>query len=157
MEFITHAQAEAHTHSDGVDAEMLALYAGAAELAAMNFINRRVFADKDSLALAIDAIPAALADADAAYDAAREAAYLLDGSARAAALSAACAERESASERARETYAGIVITDDIVAAMLLILGHLFRNREDVITGETVAQVPMGAHALLWPYRRGLGV
>lgn len=50
----------------------------------------------------------------------------------------------------------IVVNDAIRAAVLLITGHLFRNREDV-TGEAAHQLPSGAHSLLWPHRRGLGV
>ncbi|RXE13584.1 phage gp6-like head-tail connector protein, partial [Xanthomonas perforans] len=44
----------------------------------------------------------------------------------------------------------------ITAAVLLIAGHLFRNRE-AVTDETANQLPLGAHALLWPHRVGLGV
>lgn len=53
----------------------------------------------------------------------------------------------------------MVITRPILAAILLILGHLYRTREDVQTGQGAAavQIPMGAHSLLWPYRVGLGV
>jgi hypothetical protein len=50
----------------------------------------------------------------------------------------------------------ILVNDAIRAAVLLITGHLFRNREDV-TGEATYQLPSGAHSLLWPHRRGLGV
>jgi hypothetical protein len=52
----------------------------------------------------------------------------------------------------------ILANDSIRAGVLLMLGHLYRTREDVqgSDGATV-QVPMGAHSLLWPYRIGLGV
>lgn len=50
----------------------------------------------------------------------------------------------------------MVVNDAIRAAILLISGHLYRNREDVVA-ESVTQLPMGAHSLLWPYRVGLGV
>lgn len=159
MPLITPEQAAMQTHADGVDADMLALWSGAAERAAMNFLNRRVFADAAELAAAVALVSAALTEADAAYELAREAAEEMDGSARCAALRAACALREVAVEEARATYAGIVVTDDVLSAMLLILGHLYRNREAVVTGQGAAAVelPMGAHSLLWPYRIGLGV
>lgn len=53
----------------------------------------------------------------------------------------------------------MVVNAPVVAAILLILGHLYRTREDVQTGQGAAavQIPMGAHSLLWPYRVGLGV
>lgn len=52
----------------------------------------------------------------------------------------------------------ILVNDSIKAAILLMLGHLYRTREEVqgSDGATI-QVPMGAHSLLWPYRIGLGV
>lgn len=52
----------------------------------------------------------------------------------------------------------MLVNDSIRAAVLLLLGHLYRTREEVqgSDGATV-QVPLGAHSLLWPYRIGLGV
>ncbi|WP_313319584.1 head-tail connector protein [Stenotrophomonas sp.] len=52
----------------------------------------------------------------------------------------------------------MLVNDSIRAAVLLLLGHLYRTREEVqgSDGATV-QVPLGAHSLLWPYRTGLGV
>lgn len=50
----------------------------------------------------------------------------------------------------------MLVNDAIRAAVLLIAGHLYRNREDVVA-ESVTQLPMGAHSLLWPYRVALGV
>ena len=46
----------------------------------------------------------------------------------------------------------IVCTDMIRAGILLILGDLYTNREDVMTG-TVTQLPTGAAACLRPMRR----
>lgn len=45
----------------------------------------------------------------------------------------------------------------VCQAILLIVGHLYANREDVVVGAAVAELPQGSKALLWPYRRGLGV
>ncbi len=50
----------------------------------------------------------------------------------------------------------MVVNAAIQAAILLILGHLYANREEVMPG-TATKVPFGAHALLQPYRVGLGV
>lgn len=52
---------------------------------------------------------------------------------------------------------GIVINAAITAALLLIAGHLYANREDVVSGVSVAQLPSGAQHLLQPYRVGMGV
>ena len=46
----------------------------------------------------------------------------------------------------------ILLNDDVKAAMLLLIGHWYANRESVVIGETVAQVPLAVEALLQPYR-----
>ena len=53
--------------------------------------------------------------------------------------------------------AGIVINPAIQAALLLIVGQLYANREAVLAGVSVAQLPNGSQYLLQPYRAGLGV
>jgi len=53
--------------------------------------------------------------------------------------------------------AGIVINPAIQAALLLIVGHLYANREDVLAGVSVAQLPNGSQYLMQPYRSGMGV
>ena len=39
-----------------------------------------------------------------------------------------------------------------ISAMLLIIGHLYANREDVVSGKTVSEVPMASKYLMDPYR-----
>lgn len=54
----------------------------------------------------------------------------------------------------------IIIAPSITAACLLILGHLYANREDTITGvnaTSVVELPMGSKTLLHPYRVKMGV
>ena len=46
----------------------------------------------------------------------------------------------------------MVVNFAVKAAILLTLGHLHANREDVVTGATVAQLPFGARSLLRPHR-----
>lgn len=50
----------------------------------------------------------------------------------------------------------MVINPAVRAAILLILGHLYANREDVVS-TAANKLPMGAHSLLYPHRVGLGV
>ena len=45
----------------------------------------------------------------------------------------------------------------VQAAILLITGSLYALREDTVTGVNVQSLPMGAHALMQPYRVGLGI
>lgn len=51
----------------------------------------------------------------------------------------------------------VVVTPSIIAACLLITGHLFAHREDVVMGVTSVDLPRGSEHLLFPYRVGLGV
>ncbi|OZI23614.1 hypothetical protein CAL26_09235 [Bordetella genomosp. 9] len=53
----------------------------------------------------------------------------------------------------------IVVTGAVKAAILLILGHLYRNREDVLAEQsaTAIELPMGSRALLQPFRIWVGV
>lgn len=46
----------------------------------------------------------------------------------------------------------LVYNSAVHAAMLLIIGHWYANREAVNIGNIVAEIPMGTEALLRPYR-----
>ena len=46
----------------------------------------------------------------------------------------------------------ILLNNDVKAAMLLLIGHWYANRESVAVGQTVAEVPLAVEALLQPYR-----
>lgn len=48
---------------------------------------------------------------------------------------------------------GVVIDDTITAAMLMMLGHFYRNREEVVVGQYsgATQLPAGAKRILEPY------
>lgn len=48
---------------------------------------------------------------------------------------------------------GIVIDDSIIAALLLITGHAYSNRQEVIStaGAVAIQLPLGAQKILEPY------
>lgn len=53
--------------------------------------------------------------------------------------------------------APMVATYAIKAAILLICGHLFANREDVVTGSQSFAMPHGSRDLLRPHRRSQGL
>lgn len=146
-------------HTDGLDDDQLQVYMGAAEAAAINFLNRHVYADASEKNTATSMIPQQLADAQAAYDAAIAAAEDEEGLVREMALLAAWTALEDAKLTAWMTMRSIVAVDDIRAAMLLTVGHLYRNREAVVTGQGAAAVelPLGVETMLWPYRIGLGI
>jgi uncharacterized phiE125 gp8 family phage protein len=48
--------------------------------------------------------------------------------------------------------AAVDVPMPIRQAMLLIIGHLYENREPYITGTTISKSPMAAESLLGPYR-----
>lgn len=49
----------------------------------------------------------------------------------------------------------LIYSGDIEVAMLLLVGNWYANRESVVTGESVAVLPMAVDALLQPYVRYL--
>lgn len=51
----------------------------------------------------------------------------------------------------------LVISPVVRSAVLLTLGHLYTNREDVVAGVSVVELPLGARSLLRPKRRSPGL
>lgn len=156
---ISLATAKMHLRVDGnAEDALITIWCLAAESSACEFLNRNVYPDAAALNTAIAAVPLALVAAGAAYQAALTAAALIDDAvACAAAVAGAGAAYRAAQQVAREAYVGMVTNPQIEAAMLLTLGHLYENREDVILNGSPAALPMGAHSLLQPFRVGLGV
>jgi hypothetical protein len=152
--FITLATAKAHlrvTH-DAEDA-LIGLYLTGAEQAAVQRLDRNVYVDSTALSAAVAGAPAVFAAAVAAYAAATTAALdITDDDEQAEALRVADLVYARARIESRQVNDGIVINDAIAAAVLLTLGHLYANREDVVAGLSVTQLPSGADALLQPYR-----
>lgn len=44
------------------------------------------------------------------------------------------------------------VPESIKAAIKFLVGHLYANRESVVQGTIVSEVPQAFHALLWPHR-----
>lgn len=155
MPVITLDQARAHLRVEAdYPAEQIQAYIAGAEDAAAQYLNRTVFADATAQSAALDALPASLAAARAAFDAAVSAAQGLDDpTARQATIDVARARLADARSAAGRSLNGIVSNPSIVAAALLTVGHLYSNRTDVVVGATVAELPNGVRALLRPYRR----
>jgi hypothetical protein len=139
---------------DAQDARVTDMLATAEEQAAL-FLGRNVYADQDALDAAKAAAPAVLSEASAAYDAACDAAWEMT----------VCAEREAYLRLAKDTYnaafadwdrtmRGIVVTESIRTAILLITGSQWEHRGDE---DAVVGVPPAAERFLWPLRTGLGV
>lgn len=157
MKLVTIQEVRDHCRAEPEDDALLTIYADAAEQAAEDFLNRRIFPRQTDLDTAIAGLPTAVAAAETAYGTARDAARGLSGEARCVAMQAAEATWKRAVTQARETAIGIVVNPAIKDAVLLIAGHLYRNRESVITGTIATEIPEGPRTMLWPHRVGLGV
>ena len=113
MSVISLTIARHHLRDPDDDDEYLVLLIEAAEGQAMDYLNRRFYADQQ-----------ALDEAVAADDAGES---------------------------------PMVCNKQIKAACLLILGHLYANREDVVIGTIATELPQGSKALLTPHRIGWGI
>ncbi|MFJ3121046.1 head-tail connector protein [Pseudomonas protegens] len=130
----------------------------AAEGAAMNFLNRRFYPDQVELDQARAGVPAAMRAAkevNAAAVAAAEAEQ--DHALRCRLLGHARQALADAYDQCDSIAYGMVLNPAIQAACLLKLGHLFANREDVVTGTIATELPVASQHLLMPYRIRMGV
>jgi len=154
MSFVTLAEAKLHLRVDGTDEDaLIGLYINAAEQAAIEALDRGVYADGTALQTAMTAAPAALTAATVAKEAAVAAAEAItDSTEKVAALQVAETAYMRALVAYRQAFDGIVVNDQIKAAVLLTVGHLYANREDVVVGASVAALPNGADYLLQPFK-----
>jgi len=124
----------------------------AAEGAAMDYLNRRFYADQAALTAAKDGVQAFLVAARAANAAAIAAAEAEeDHAVRCRLLDHARQALADAYDQADAIAYGLVITPAITAACLLKLGRLFADREDD------EELPAASKALLNPARVRMGV
>ena len=154
MSFVTLAEAKLHLRVDGTDEDaLIGVYIAAAEQSAVSLLDRGVYADGTALGVARAAAPAELTAATVTYTAAIAAAQALaDATEQAAATQAADSDYLRAQVAYRQAMDGIVVNNAIKSAVLLIVGHLYANREDVVVGASVAALPNGADYLLQPFK-----
>lgn len=147
-----------HLLAEPEDRDLVQSQLDGAETAAAAYLNRAFFVDQAALDSARLSVSAARYQARAAYDAAIAAAEEIeDHDQRCAAEADAGFVFSEALEAATRNARGMVINKAIEAACLLKLGHLFANREEVVTGTIATELPQGSKALLAPYRVGMGV
>ncbi|MFV3326714.1 head-tail connector protein [Pseudomonas sp. NY15372] len=130
----------------------------AAEEASMQFLNRRFYLDQVALDEARAGVPTAMQaakEANAAAVAAAEAEQ--DHTMRCRMLEHARQALSDAYDQADAIAYGMVVNPAIQAACLLKLGHLFANREEVVTGTIATELPLASQHLLMPYRIRMGV
>ena len=151
---VTLPEARLHLRVDGTDEDaLIGLYINAAEQAAIKAMDRGVYVDGTALGVAKAAAPGELDTAIAAYESAIAAAEALaDESAKAASIQTAGNGLLRAKVAHRHAMDGMVVNEAIKAAVLLIVGSLYTQREDAVVGVSVEQLPNGAEWLLAPYK-----
>ena len=155
MSFVTTLEnAKLHLRVDSTDEDaLIGVYIAAAEQSAVSLLDRGVYADGTALGVAKAAAPAELTAATVTYTAAIAAAQALtDATEQAAAIQTAGNDLLRAQVAYRQAMDGMVVNDTIKSAVLLIVGHLYAHREDVVAGVSVAKLPNGAEWLLAPYK-----
>ena len=154
MSLVTLESAKLHLRVDGTGEDaLIAVYITAAEQSAVSLLDRGVYADGTALGVAKAAATGELDTAIAAYESAIAAAEALaDETAIAAAIQTAGNDLLRAQVAHRQAMDGMVVNEAIKAAVLLIVGSLYTQREDAVVGVSVAQLPNGAEWLLAPYR-----
>jgi hypothetical protein len=147
-----------HTYAEPEDTLIVMRCLDAAEDSAKDFLGRNFYADDTALAAARATVTTLRFDARSTYRLAMDSAELIaDYELRKEAEDDANRTLNSAILVASRIQDGIVIKPAIVAACLLITGHLYAHREDVVAGVSVSALPNGAESLLWPSRVGLGI
>lgn len=158
MSLIDIDRAMKHLLAEPEDQDLVQEKLDTAEEAAMRFLNRRVFADQATLDAAKAGIADVLLAARAAHTAGVTAAEGVgDMHDRCRMLDYARQSLADAHEDADSVAYGMILNSTITSACLLIVGHLFANREEVLVGAVATELPMASKALLGPYRVRMGV
>lgn len=147
MSIVTLVDAKRHlrvTH-DAEDA-LIQTHLDAAEKVASEWMGRAILGTPEALALARAGVPAQVAAAAEAHTSAIEAAGAL-GSDVEILIAVEAAERDyrQAQAQARMVHAGVLVDAAIEAAVLLVVGELYADREG-------ADIPRGAQSLLQSYK-----
>lgn len=147
-----------HLLAEPEDQDLVQSQLDGAEEAAQQFLQRRFFADQAAVDLAKSTTLQRTQAARATYRAALLVADAPENS------DDRCRLRERARQALADAFEaidmdefGIVINKGIEAACLLKLGHLFANREEVVTGTIATELPLTSKSLLMPYRIRMGV
>lgn len=153
MSLVTLADAKAHLRIEEAGEDtLIQAYVNAAELLATNYIGCNVYADQSALDSARASASASVSEAVAKYEADTASAMSKPSE----------TEVEYWAQHAHRTYTtsigaasraleGIVLNDAIKSAILLIVGHLYLNRE-AGTDKAISEIPFGVYALLQPFR-----
>jgi hypothetical protein len=146
-----------HLLAEPEDQPLIQSQLDASEKAAQDYLQRRFFVDQAAADAAKANVSVRLTECRELFETAKAAALLVDDDRdRCRLIEYARAAYSDALEDVDKDAYGIVINAAISAACLLKLGHLFANREDVVTGTTAVELPMASKYLLTPYRIRMG-
>ena len=146
-----------HLLAEPEDQELVQSQLDGSEGAAMAYLQRSFFVDQAALDAARLQVPLMRSEARQQFDAAMaEAALIEDYLLRCEAMGDAKFSLTEALDAATRVARGMVITPNIQSGCLLKLGHLFANREEVVTGTIATELPLASKSLLAPYRVGMG-
>jgi hypothetical protein len=133
----------------------------AAEGAACDYMARRLYADESGMVAGRAAAIELRSQARVRFGAAMALVDLIhDADDRSSAVEVAGYDLKHAIAQSEAMSLGVELNPTIQAACLLILGHLYTNREDVVTGPGTTNaiaLPQGSKFLLAPYRVQMGV
>ena len=156
LKFITMDQLRIHTKADGDDDDLLMLYGAAAEDFCVAECQVNVYPDQAGLDAAQAQCPEVLRAAIVARKTGMDAADVEEDELVAAYMRANAQNAYEAARFAlRRVELGRVATDSFLAAVLLIAGHLYRNKEEVTTGinHGATKLPIGYKHLLHKFSR----
>ena len=146
-----------HLLAEPEDMDLVQSQLDGAEGAAMAYLQRSFFVDQSALDAARLEASSMRSVARQQYDADMADAALIDDQLlRCEAMDDAKFSISEALNAATRVARGMVIEPSIQSACLLKLGHLFANREEVVTGTIATELPQASKALLTPYRVGMG-
>lgn len=158
MSVIAIELAMTHLRADTEDQALVQSQLDAAEDAAMQFLNRRFYLDQAGLDAARAGVAGMMRQAKEENAAATAAADTeRDHSLRCRLIEHARGALADSYDQADATAYGMVLNPSIQAACLLKLGHMFANREEVVTGTIATELPLSSQHLLMPYRIRVGV
>ena len=132
---------------DTTEDTLVTQYINSATSACEGYCNRKFYATQDALDIDYAAARTALDDARTARDTALEG--VTDCDTRSIITDRYNSQRAACLRRIH----GIVVDDTIRAAILMMLGHFYRNRQEVVVAQYsgATQLPAGAKRILEPY------
>lgn len=158
MPVIDIEKAKTHLRVDDDAGDDVAIKLASAIDIAEQYLNRKIYESAQSLKDAKSTIPALVNEATQQYgESIANAQGILDHSFQKSAIEAAKSNKDDALRAVRMVELGIVVNPSLEIGVLMLLGHLYANREDVVAGLSVAELPKSSESFLVPYRKDLGV